>query len=374
MRNRPMATTLTDRQRSDRRHNLVVLSVIAAILIAFFGAYIPFIGEFPLIPPIVRDFRLQAEFDFEGHSYTATGSMHCTYRRARIFSTTNNSLLSGAIRKGYRTTTVRDSPSVILQDGVGAVVFRHGDLCPALQDIDVIREDYAKHGTPHAYFFPDRNKPKVIWELDVRLPAHQPRGRLQLNSYAMIPVDEQQPLPLKEDVPAAWHLYEQKKMRSRSGTFQLGDKDVWFGLAACVVTEDAARPWPEFSKAAEDVAETRVVTIQKPGTNYPRSCLEPLESHVGLMPSDDYSKAVLDLDRADLRWASVLTPYVAGYRGKDTHRWAPELCVAGEGCLGRRIEPPYWLYMPNRKAFVLIEATGLDAFDQANFAYRDDDL
>jgi hypothetical protein len=114
------------------------------------------------------------------------------------------------------------------------------------------------------------------------------------------------------------------------------------------------------------------VTITEPGHKEQRSCLNPGRSQIALIPSDDYSKATLNLDRPDLKWVSILTPYVAEYRNSNG-QWTPKLCIADQGCMDGRMKLPFWLYVPSRKLFVLIESAGSSVFNPDNFAHRPED-
>jgi hypothetical protein len=146
----------------------------------------------------------------------------------------------------------------------------------------------------------------------------------------------------------------------------------WWGIFGCVVYEDEWRNRPECVRAAAGLTATSVVRLNHPGENWPLGCVGVRGRHISLMPSEDYSKATLDIDRTDLRWSTITTPYVTAYRdGMD--RWTPEICIAGEGCTGFRKKGAVWFYLPHRRVFVRLDEERFEAFRFPNFALRKGD-
>jgi hypothetical protein len=82
-------------------------------------------------------FRLEGTFTFDGQSYKAVGFQRCTYDLNLLFFFGGSSPTrrGGPVLEGYNVTTVRDSPSVVLADGRGAIVFEHGGSCPSLRKL-----------------------------------------------------------------------------------------------------------------------------------------------------------------------------------------------------------------------------------------------
>lgn len=325
-------------------------------------------------PASVYNFRLEAEFVFDGQPYTAVGSMQCRYRRAWFTWGSSPHRIGGPIYQGYHTSTMRDSPSVLLANGKGAIVFQHGGSCPPLP---VLQKTYGAgptvtKGWGPVFYLPDPNDPRVVWVMRDARPPQDDTGRFLLMHYAIIPANEAQPTPLAQTVPAVWRWYEQMSAQYRTGQFKQRMEDAWFGLVACVLPEEEWRKNSDYVRAAEGLSEVTVMTLSEPGRNWARNC--PLQhlSQISLVPSDDYSTATLDLDRLDLRWAAITTPYVAEHRDP-TKRWAPELCVAGAGCTGNKPSPAYWVYVPSRRVFVRVDAASFEIFRFPNFALRHGD-
>jgi len=344
--------------------------IAVALLVA--GAGI--LGAALLGPKTDYDFRLEATFTFDGQPYTAVGSMHCRYRRAWFTSGSSPHRLGEPIYQGYFTSTRRDAPSVVLPDGKGAILFRHGGSCPPLP---ILRETLAVNpaaatgATWPAYYFPDRENPKVIWLLHDRRPANLDPGRFVLEHYRFISVGEQAPELLAQNIPVAWRWYQQWSAAHRVG-FISRMEDVWFGQIACLVEESEWRSRPEFVRAASGLATIAVTTLHEPGTNHSLTC-PGQNMHISLAPSEDYGKATLDLDRPDLRWATILTPFVAEFRDRNTNQWVPELCVTGEGCSGIRMRAPFWIFLPTRRVFARIDEASFETFLFSHIAVRPGD-
>src|SRR6187200_2057453 len=94
------------------------LSIIGLCLAAAAAAVFLFSGT-------EYHFRLEGTITFDGQDYKAIGFQSCTYQPAFpffLFGGSDRHRLGGPILNGYRVTTARDSPSVILTDGRGAIV------------------------------------------------------------------------------------------------------------------------------------------------------------------------------------------------------------------------------------------------------------
>lgn len=192
-------------------------------------------------------------------------------------------------------------------------------------------------------------------------------------------MDDPVPPSLAKNVPAAWKWYEEysakyrKAMSGGGGSHQSRDA-IWRGLYGCVVYEDEWRKYPGFAEAAADATSTTVVTIKEPGRDTVRDCpYKTRTPHISLVPSEDQSKAMLELDRRDLHWATMTVPYVPEYHDKTTGQWLPEICIADEGCSGIRKMTPYWLYLPRHRALVRLEERRLEAFRFSHLALRHGD-
>ena len=305
-------------------------------------------------------FRLEATITFDGQNYKAVGFQSCTYERTFPLGMSDPHRLGGPILDGYRVITARDSPSVILADGRGAIVFERVGGCPSLR---ILRDTYvanpasAHKGLDRAYYFPDREQPRVVWVLQDQRPEAKDAGRFISHDYLALPDAGASITPLVQNVPIAWRWYEEFSARYRDAMKGVinhlptqPSEAAWRGIFGCVMYEDEWRTRPEFVQAAQGPTTTSVVTLNQPGRNWARNCLGMRTRHISLVPSEDYSKATLDLDRADLRWATITTPYVAALRD-DSGRWTPEICIAGEGCTGFRKKDAVWLYVPSRRAF-----------------------
>jgi hypothetical protein len=360
------------------RSGLKIAVLAAAGGVLLMGLLIGSIGlleRINLWPVSVYNFRLEAEFVFDGQPYTAVGSMQCRYRRAWFTLGSSPHRIGGPIYQGYYTSTMRDSPSVLLGNGKGAIVFQHGGSCPPLP---VLQETYAVEptvtkGSWPAFYLPDRNNPKVVWVMRDARPPHDDTGRFLLLRYAVVPTTQAQPTPLAQNVPAVWRWYEQMSAQHRTGQFDQRTEDAWFGLVACVLPEEEWRKSSDYVRAAEGLSEVTVMTLSEPGRNWARNC--PLQhlSQISLIPSEDYSKATLDLDRLDLRWTAITTPYAPEHRDPNIKRWAPELCVTGDGCTGIRPRPAYWVYVPSRRVFARVDTASFETFRFPNFALRHGD-
>ena len=352
----------------------ILLALFVTAVGGFSWAYSDTV-DFGLGPTVLR-FKLEASFTFDGQPYTAIGYMECSYRRAWFTSGSNPYRLGEPIYQGYYTSTFRDAPSVVLPDGKAAILIQHGGSCPPLP---VVRTTIAENPASEsgaswpAYYFPDRNDPKVIWVFRDRRPAHASPGRFVLKHYLFVSVKDPVPASIAQNVPIAWRWYERMSTQSRSGRFDQRMEDVWFGVIACLMDESEWRMQPDFVRAASGVATTTLVSMNEPGRDWARNCHGQHTPQISLVPSDDYSKATLDLDRNDLRWAAITTPYIPEYRDRETGRWMPELCIAGEGCTGIRMRTPYWVYLAGRRAFARIDEAGLETFRFPYFALRPGD-
>jgi hypothetical protein len=330
--------------------------------------------------PTVYRFKLQASFMFDGQPYIAFGYIECNYQRAWWTSGPHPYQLGDPIYQGYYTRTFRDSPSLVLPDSKGAIVFRDGRGCPPLP---IVRTSYnvnpvvATGATWPAYFFPDRDKPKVVWILSDRRADPQ-LGRFGLTDYLYVPVQEPVPSTLAQNVPAAWRWYEEyseKYRRAMSGGsgFTQSRELNWNGLFGCVLHDDEWKSRPDFVQAAAGLTTTAVVTIVQPGLDFARNCPSSRTPHISLIPSDDYGRTTLDLDRDDLRWATITTPYISEYRDRSTGQWTPEICVEREGCTGIRMNRAFWIYVPSHRAFVRLDQETLETSLFHNFALRPGD-
>jgi hypothetical protein len=330
-------------------------------------------------------FKLEAQFTFDGDPYVATGFMECTYQSSlfSLFARKRPHPADGPpIFSGYYTETVRDAASVVLSDGKGAILFKDGVKCQPLPQLQKLlatkREDYGGSSIP-AYYFPDRNDSKTVWALRDRRPAHGDSGRLVLQQFRIILVDEPIAPTLAQNVPAAWKWYEEysakyrKAMRGGGGSNESEDA-IWRGLYGCVVLEDEWQGQRDFVEAATSVSTVSIVNLKQPGMDRARNCASNVRTpQISLIPSDDYSMATFDLDRSDLRWATITAPYVAKYRDRSTGRWRPRVCVVGEGCIEAIGVTALWIYLPKRRAFVRLENERLEAFRFPDFALRQGD-
>jgi hypothetical protein len=345
--------------------------IIMLCILAVMGGGIAYLSA-----PTIYRFKLEAAFTFDGQPYTAVGYEECTYQRAWFSSGASPHRLGQPIYDGYYTTTWRESPSVVLPDGKGAIVFDHGGSCPPLP---VVRAEYigkpaaTGNGSWLAYYFPDRNDPKRIWVLyDRDRDADIHSKRYVLKHYLFLPTDEPPTSSLAHNVPIAWHWYEQMSARYRSGHFEQRMEDVWFGLTACLMDEYEWRGKAEFTQvAAAGLTAVTLVTVNEPGKDQKRNCTAQHTPQISLVPSDDFGKATLSPGRSDLRWAAITTP--PQYQDKRSKRWIPELCVVDEGCTGIPAKTPYWVYLPKRRVFAQINQASLETFRFDHFAVRPGD-
>jgi hypothetical protein len=326
--------------------------------------------------------KLEAQFTFDGQPYTAIGYMECTYRRAPILGSRSRPAAGPPIYEGYYTETFRDAASVVLADGKGAILFRHGGRChslPQLQKIFATKRESVRGESFPAYYFPDRHDTKTVWYLRDRRSSHKDHGRFVLQQYRYVLVDEPVPASLAQNVPAAWKWYQEysaeyRKAISESRIIHGRNDKIWRGIYACVLLEDEWKRQPDFVRAIDGVSAISVVALNQPRENWARNCPSNARTpQISLIPSEDHSRATLDLDRSDLRWATVTVPYVAEFHDRVTSLWMPELCVAGEGCTGIRLKTPYWLYFPNRRALVRLDEVRLEASHFSDFAARHGD-
>jgi hypothetical protein len=326
-------------------------------------------------------FRLEGTITFDGQNYKAIGFQSCTYERNFLFGGSDPHRLDGPILEGYRVITSRDNPSVILADGRGAIVFEHRGSCPSLRKL---RDTFvANPASPHiglarAYYFPDRAQPSVVWVLQAQRSDKQ-AGRFISQDYSALTDNGAAITPLAQNVPIAWRWYEEFSDRYRVAMKGAVNplptqppEATWRGIFGCVVYEDEWRTRPEFVSAASGVTRTSAVTLNEPGQSWARNCVGMRTRHISLVPSEDYSKATLYLDRADLRWSTINTPYIAGLRN-ETGRWTPEICIADDECTGFRKNRPVWFYLPTRRVFVLLDEQVFEAFRFSNFAVRKGD-
>jgi hypothetical protein len=357
----------------ERKGGLGLFVVSSLILIAAF-VYLSL--------PTVYQFRLEAAFMLDGEPHTAVGFMQCTYRRAWFTWGTDAYRLGEPIFRGYYTATSFDSPSVVLPDGKAAIMIPHRGKCPPLpivqQQLSVNPREMTDSGVRPAYYFPDRNDPKVVWILNNPLP-HNPnaaRGRFLAKSYRYLVVSDGEPVPepLEHNIPIAWRWYRQISDAYRTGegvTHHSGDD--WFGLFACVEDESEWRSRAEFAQVAVGLTKVTATVLREPGHGGAANCHGGRMPHVSLVPSEDYSKAMLDLDRAELQWATITTPYIAEHRDRELGRWIPEICVVGEGCTGIRMKAGFWIYLPVQRVFARIDESALETFSITNFALRPGD-
>lgn len=353
---------------------MLMLKYIAVLLIAGATTILSAVIVYPATPITYR-FRLEAAFTFDGKAYIAIGYLRCTYEKAPIEGS-DPYRSEGPIFQGYYTKMWRDAPSVVLADGKSAIVIPHAGGCLPLPILkkDILskpREDFSD-GTQPAYYFPDRNDPKAVWILaDRERNAAPDSKRYFFKGYRFINDDREPTASLAQNVPIAWRWYERMSAENRTGHFEQKMEDVWFGLTACLMYEDEWRNRPEFVEAARPHASTALVTINEPGKNQTHNCTGRRTPNISLIPSDDYSKATLDPDRADLRWATISTP--PQYQDKQLKRWVPEICAAGEECAAGRKTAPFWVYLPRKRIFALIEQPRLETFRFPYFAVRPGD-
>ena len=353
------------------------------IIVGLLGAYTyGTTGNAAVLSPTVYRFRLDVAFVFDGQPYTAIGYMECTYRKAWLTSRTHAHRLGTQIYDGYYTETFRDAPSVVLPGGKGAILFQHGGPCPSLPGV---RKTYAARSTYNsgdstpAYYFPDRTDPKVVWILrDRRVNQDAVPGRLVLQYRRFVVVNDPVQVSVAQNVPIAWQWYEEFSAKYRNAmkggpAFNQTQDAVWYGIHGCVLYEDEWQNEPALVKAATDLTSPTVVTFNQLRSDQPRHCAGRRTPEISLIPSEDYSKVTLDLDRSDLRWATIATPYVSEYRDRFTGRWRPEICIAGQGCTGIRMKTPYWIYLPSRRVFVRLDESRLESYRFPHFALRPGD-
>lgn len=298
----------------------------------------------------VHNFRQEIDFTFDGRAYTAVGSMQCSYRRA--WFTPEIRGVGGTVMQGYDTSAMYEAPSAILADGKGAIVFEQTAGCPPLPELQDNRRQPKPNLAP-AYYFPNREERAQIWMFEDR-PGQSP-GRFEVISRQAVAVKKPQPAALAQNAPAAWSWTEQLTARDARGGITRRAETTSIGFVACVLTEDEWRKRPDFVEAAHRSVKTVVVNLPEPGQSWQRNCPMQHLSQISLVPSEDFSTATLDLDHRDLYWTAILTPNVAAHRDNRTRRWAPELCVAGEGCTGMKLTQAVWIYLPNRYTFARVE-------------------
>lgn len=302
------------------------------------------------------------------------------YDRVEASSVSDRYRMGGPIYEGYRVSTWRDSPSVVFPDGRAAVVIRHPDRCPRLsilRDKILKKADNELDGNWPAYYFPERTDPKVVWILaDEDRYAAPDSKRYFFKHYRFIIDDEEPKVSLAQNVPAAWEWYERaagkyrRVMKGISNEHAQSDEEVWSGIFGCVLYEDEWRNQPEFVKLAAAVKAAGPVKLNQPGADWARNCNTRRTPHISLLPSENYSRATIDLDRNDLRSTTITTPYLLKYRDRNTTWWVPEICVSGEGCTGFHPHVATWLYLPVRRAFIRLEREQLETYRFYYFAVR----
>jgi hypothetical protein len=302
--------------------------------------------------------------------------MECSYRRAQGGPQANPGRRL-QISEGFLTETHRDAASIVLPDGRGAILFRHPGSCPSLplvQEKFALNPAYASGASWPAYFFPDRYDPKAVWILRDRRPGQDAvSGRLLLKQYLFVTVKEPETVSIAQNVPIAWQWYQRMSAQYRGGRMSQRKEDRWSAIIACVLYEDEWRERPEFVRAARGQTTASTVNITQPERSRTVGCPGRRTPKISLVPSDDYSKAILDLDRNDLRWAAITTPYVQEYRDGSTGAWTPELCIARESCTGIHIRTPDWLYLPSSRVFVRLDEERLETYHFPFFAVRHGD-
>ena len=246
------------------------LGLVVAAALGLTWAY----GE---LAETVYRFKLEAPFTFDQRPFTAIGYMECTYRRALVPN--NRFPVKGPpVYAGYYTDTFREAASVVLPDGKGAILFRHGGSCPPLPEVQnrfAKGPESASAGTWLAYYFPDRNDPKTVWILRDRRPPHREPGRLVLNKYLWVSVNEPVSVSLAQNVPIAWKWYEEysakyRKAMSGGGGSTESQDAIWRGIFACVMREDEWRNQREFAEAVAGIISPSVVSLNRAGSNVPR--------------------------------------------------------------------------------------------------------
>lgn len=353
---------------TDRLRNILVLIVIVVLPALGYAFY-----------PISYRFTLTASVVFDDAAYELKGFEDCHYQRVWLFGT-DHSRLGGPIIGGYRVTTSKDAPSVTLANGQGALVLLWPGTCTGL---DNLREGYlADPSYPfkaplRAIYLPDRENPQRIWLLSdgYRAKISDEPGRLRFRDVTAKTDKNADAGGIKDNAPILWSWYQQQsKARHQARQQHTGyggtSQQIWLGLFGCVVSEDEWKDKPEFSTQVPTSAGLSRVILKHAGHEIP--CPQTRLRHISLVPSDDLRTATLDFERAELRWATIVTPYAPDVRSNEGW-WTPEICIKDNGCLGFHMTRPGWLYVPSRRMFVYVNEERFESYDFTSYAMRPGD-
>ncbi len=351
-----------------RLRNLLVLTVLLGVPASAYIFY-----------PTTYRFGLTASVVFDGAAYELKGFEECHYQRVALYGR-DHSRIGGPIIDGYRVTTSKDAPSVTLANGQGALVLLWPGTCNSLSNLGegyLANPSFPFKSPLRAIYLPDRINPQRIWLFsDYRGRISNEPGRLRFRDVTAKLDEAVGAASLQDNAPILWTWHqEQSEARRRAIKQHIGyggtPQQTWLGLFGCVVAEDEWKNRPEFSAQALSGPSPSRVIIKSGGHDAP--CPETRLRHIGLLPSDDLRTATLDLERTDLRWTTIMTPYASEVRDPSEGWWMPEICVNGDGCMGFRMTRPVWIYVPSRKAFVYISGQRFESYDFTNFAMRPGD-